>query len=397
MTDWINVGNGKVRMTPKGVHNSALSYSILDLVSNQDKSIYYIAKQDVPAGTSISNTNYWDIVVDMSDVIDVPHNYAFDGTDLSTVFTSAQDFHNAIAESNFTRIRVGDYWPITLSGTFRDYGSYTVPSGTVYYTDAALTTSGGTTSEAIEGAYYSTTAVSFKISSTTYYCAIGDCLNYYVRTLSNEVIKLEVAGINNYWRCGDSGDLSGDKPHVTLISRNCLPNTMKMRKANDVWESSTVINPWVGSALYKTLNDADYGLVKLISETNIGSYIYSGPNSKGMRVRHEIRASTDATAASNWAWMDRGKLFLPYEYEVWGRGIWGGITGYYVAFGSQYPLFFGSNMHIIKTDGTNACNWWTASAHPENSTNFAFVSKQGNGGSNGAKGAASVPICFVMV
>ena len=68
MAEWKTAG--KVRMTPKGVHDSTIAYNILDLVSNEDHTMYYIAKQDVPANTLLTNTDYWDVVMNVSDVPD---------------------------------------------------------------------------------------------------------------------------------------------------------------------------------------------------------------------------------------------------------------------------------------------------------------------------------------
>ena len=65
MAEWKTAG--KVRMTPKGVHDSTIAYNILDLVSNEDHTMYYIAKQDVPANTLLTNTDYWDVVMDVDE------------------------------------------------------------------------------------------------------------------------------------------------------------------------------------------------------------------------------------------------------------------------------------------------------------------------------------------
>ena len=54
--------------------------------------------------------------------------------------------------------------PVTLNGSYKDYARFTVPSGTIYYTDAALTTEGGTTEADLEGEYQSATAIKFKVS-----------------------------------------------------------------------------------------------------------------------------------------------------------------------------------------------------------------------------------------
>lgn len=65
--EWKNTGT-KVSMTPKGEWVSNTAYRVLDLVHNSDKTIFYIAKKDVPSGIALSNTEYWDIVTDMSDI-----------------------------------------------------------------------------------------------------------------------------------------------------------------------------------------------------------------------------------------------------------------------------------------------------------------------------------------
>lgn len=327
-----------------------------------------------------------------------PNNHSFDGVDLSTVFESAAAFHTALAAGDFSKIRVGDYWPLSLSGTFRDYGAYTVPSGTAYFTDAALTTQGGTTSAKIEGQYESATAVKFKVSGSDVYCAIGDCLDYFERTCNNAVVNLEVAGINNYWRYGDSGDLTGNnKPHITFVSRDCLPFTMRLRKANAVWENTEETNPWRGSALFKTLNDPDYGVVKLIAATDVGAYMYAGPNGGGMRAMMEVKAS-GATTASSCAWADRGKLFLPFESEIWGHTIWGG-TGYTMACGLQPPIFAGTRRHISKGIGNGASryHWWTASSYSGSAPGFCNVGNYGIPDYNAAVYAIGAPVCFVMI
>ena len=65
MSEWKTAG--KVRMTPKGQWDSTLTYTILDTVYNEDVTIYYVAKKDVPAGTLLTNTEYWDVVVSVDD------------------------------------------------------------------------------------------------------------------------------------------------------------------------------------------------------------------------------------------------------------------------------------------------------------------------------------------
>lgn len=65
MPTWDTIG--KVRMTPKGQFDSTLAYDILDVVFNDAMNKLYIAKQDVPSGSTLSNTDYWIKMIDVSD------------------------------------------------------------------------------------------------------------------------------------------------------------------------------------------------------------------------------------------------------------------------------------------------------------------------------------------
>ena len=52
---------GRVGMVMKGNYNSANTYSALDVVSYQQG--LYVAKQNVPAGTTPANTTYWQAAI----------------------------------------------------------------------------------------------------------------------------------------------------------------------------------------------------------------------------------------------------------------------------------------------------------------------------------------------
>lgn len=56
---------GRVSFVMKGAWNLATSYEKLDAVS--DNGSLYIAKQDVPGGTAITNTTYWQLAVEKGD------------------------------------------------------------------------------------------------------------------------------------------------------------------------------------------------------------------------------------------------------------------------------------------------------------------------------------------
>lgn len=73
MPTWDTIG--KVRMTPKGTFNSSSAYEVLDIVSNSANNKVYIAKTNVPTGSSLSDTAYWINILDMSNAYIVIRDY----------------------------------------------------------------------------------------------------------------------------------------------------------------------------------------------------------------------------------------------------------------------------------------------------------------------------------
>lgn len=317
----------------------------------------------------------------------------YGGNDLSEEFSTAEALHTAIAAGDFSKIHIGDYFPVTLNGSYKDFARFTVPSGTTYYTDAALTTEGGTTEADLEGEYQSATAIKFKVSGTDVYASISDCTAGFTKSM-NANVKLEVAAINPYLRHGDT-ELTAQ--HILLCSRDCLPPTLQYRCNNSVWYDTTQVNPWRGSALWETLNNADDGIIKLLEATSLGAYIFKGPNNKGMRAMLATMAA-GAGSPTNWAWTDRGRLFLPTEREVYGAPAWGNAGGYEAGdLYNQWPIFAGSARHIMKGagDGGGRSDWWLETAY--SAASFAFVGYNGNAGNNyAAYTNIRVPLCFLL-
>ena len=268
-----------------------------------------------------------------------------------------------------------------------------MPSGTTYYTDAALTTEGGTTEADLEGEYQSATAIKFKVSGTDVYASISDCTAGFTKSM-NANVKLEVAAINPYLRHGDT-ELTAQ--HILLCSRDCLPPTLQYRCNNSVWYDTTQVNPWRGSALWETLNNADNGIIKLLEATGLGAYIFKGPNNKGMRAMLATMAA-GAGSPTNWAWTDRGRLFLPTEREVYGAPAWGNAGGYEAGdLYNQWPIFAGSARHIMKGagDGGGRSYWWLETAN--SATYFAFVGNLGHASyTTAANTGIRVPLCFLL-
>lgn len=265
------------------------------------------------------------------------HNYTYDGQDLSQMFTAAE-LHQKVSSGDFSGIQNGDYWPIMLTGNFKDY-------------------------------------------------ATGQ-----TKTLNNAVFKLE-ANINVYINYGDTPVAN----HILFCSRDLIPIALQMRSEDRTWYDDAQTNPWLGSALYQTLNASD-GVFPLVAATDIGAYMYVGPNGNGMRFLLETKG-LDATTATGWEWGDRGKLFLPIEREVWGQDVWsehlwgGGAA-------VQWPVFAGSLKHISKGlgNGGSRCDWWCQSSCAGRADNFACAN---GGGVPYYRGAATVgtgaPLCFLFV
>ena len=317
----------------------------------------------------------------------------YGGNDLSEEFANAAALHTAIAAGDFSKIHIGDYYPITLNGNYKDFALWTVPSGVTYYSDAALTTEAGETEADLQGSYQSATAVAITISGTTYYVAVTDCTAGFTKSI-NAVMKMEVAAINPYLRFGDT-EFSAQ--HVLLCSRDCMPQTNQYRCSNGVWYDTTQVNPWRGSALYETLNNATNGIIKLVEATALGAYVFAGPNGKGMRAYLETMAA-GAAAPTAGAWSDRGKLFLPEEMEVYGSKIRSPKgTGIADMLYNQWPIFAGSGRHIIKGagDGGGRSTWWLETA--TSATTFAYVNHYGNANSTSAAYTAiRAPLCFLI-
>jgi len=317
----------------------------------------------------------------------------YGGNDLSEEFENAAALHAAIAAGDFSKIHIGDYFPVTLNGSYKDFARFTVPSGTTYYTDAALTTEGGTTEADLEGEYQSATAIKFKVSGADVYASISDCTAGFTKSM-NANVKLEVAAINPYLLHGDT---SLSAQHILMCSRDCLPPTLQYRCNNSVWYDTTQVNPWRGSALWETLNNADNGIIKLLEATSLGAYVFKGPNNKGMRAMLATMAA-GAGSPTNLAWTDRGRLFLPTEREVYGAPAWGDAGGYEAGnLYNQWPIFAGSSRHLIKGagDGGGRSRWWLETAY--SATHFCNVNSYGHAYTAGAANTTiRAPLCFLL-
>ena len=198
---------------------------------------------------------------------------------------------------------------------------------------------------------------------------IGD---YKTITLTtSEVVKMEVAGIDTYY-----GYASGNKHNIDFISRDCLASTYQANPTN------TNEGGWLASALYETLNTTIYNTLPSDVKASIGL----------KRMLLENKAAAESTT---WAWHDETQLWIPAELEVFGYQSWSQI-GYGTGNFKQYPVFMGSERHIIKGagNGGGAASWWLLSPRRESAANFCNVSSYGSADYSYASRALRVPLCF---
>lgn len=93
---------GKVSPIAKGVWNSAVSYTRLDIVTNTTNTKAYIARKD-NINTSLDNTEYWQVLVDVIDSADkVNYNNATSGLTATKVQAAIDEVAGKIKDFKTT-------------------------------------------------------------------------------------------------------------------------------------------------------------------------------------------------------------------------------------------------------------------------------------------------------
>ena len=181
---------------------------------------------------------------------------------------------------------------------------------------------------------------------------------------TGEVVIMEVAGIDQYHRCGDI-EIGH---HIDFISRDCLAGTKVFNETNTNNGTEAEPSPWRASKLFQTLNDEATGVFATLPGDLKACII-------DKRALLELRYSAAGALESStgWAWNNMGKLWLPTEVELLGNTFWSdGDAGWTGGGGCnlQYPIFYGGAKHIIKGAGNGGgrCAWWEATAHRQSST-----------------------------
>jgi hypothetical protein len=208
---------------------------------------------------------------------------------------------------------------------------------------------------------------------------------------TGEVVIMEVAGIDQYHRCGDI-EIGH---HIDFISRDCLAGTKVFNETNTNNGTEAEPSPWRASKLFQTLNDEAAGVFATLPGDLKACII-------DKRALLELRYSAAGALESStgWAWNNMGKLWLPTEVELLGNTFWSdGDAGWTGGGGCnlQYPIFYGGAKHIIKGAGNGGgrCAWWEATAHRQSSTHVCYVTHDGAAAHYWAtNGNICAPLCF---
>lgn len=219
---------------------------------------------------------------------------------------------------------------------------------------------------------------------------IGDFKTITLTT--GEVVIMEVAGIDQYYRCGWPTEIGH---HIDFISRDCLAGTKVFNDTNTNNGTAAEPNPWRASKLFQTLNDETSGVFATLPGDLKACII-------DKRALLELRYSAAGALESStgWAWNYMGKLWVPTEVEVFGNTFWSdGDAGWTGGGGCnlQYPIFYGGAKHIIKGAGNGGgrCTWWEATARRQSSTYVCCVDGNGDAGHDWAtNGHLNAPLCF---
>ena len=185
-------------------------------------------------------------------------------------------------------------------------------------------------------------------------------------------VNYRIAAFDYYLNCGDT---SCTKHHVVLVPDTCLYNHVM----ND---TNITTGAYVGSKMYtEGLEQAKTTIKAAFSGHVLSKRIY-------------LSNATANGKASAGAWCD-SEVDLMCEHMVYGNGVFSPVSdgttvpNNYRVEKSQLPLFQHEPSRIC-----NRANWWLRDVISASS--FAYVSTDGNAGSNGASYSRGVRPAFCI-
>lgn len=210
--------------------------------------------------------------------------------------------------------------------------------------------------------------------------------DYIPATVGNETHQMQIAGIDTYYRTGDT-DINH---HIDWISRDCYSGTVQWNTTNNNNGTAAEQSPFKASNVYAWLNGTLYNLLPAELRAVI----------KNKRILAPLRYSSGGsiTDDNSWAWEDWGPLWLPLEHEIFDGIVWS-TKGFGNGQSVTYPIFRNSYKNRIKGAGPGGARatWWTASAYSGSATHVVLVHAIGYSNYNYASSALYVPVCFRMI
>ena len=227
--------------------------------------------------------------------------------------------------------------------------------------------------------------------------------------ITAKTLRARILGIDTYYRYGDSEV----GHHIDFKTDQTVGTNMVWNPNNNNNGTAVEENPWLASALYAYLNGVNnyttnaYNDVPHGADASAGGILQLLPSKltnqiieKRLYVPRMYSASGLLTQPNEGKWANIGKLWLPFETEVYGRAVNSiakdgyGYDRNNMGSAVQYPLFAGTAGDRNKKLCGRA-TWWLASAASGSSARACFVSGHGNADSYGCTNTwLSAPVCF---
>ena len=243
---------------------------------------------------------------------------------------------------------------------------------------------------------------------------VGDWMPLEVESNS---LKMVVAGINTYYNYGSQQSPPGRTPsHIDFISQDCYPGPRRWNPVDNNNGISEQHSPWLASEIKKWLNSEEGNVPNSSTDNATTAHVdYTTQGlfdklpailktlivPKGLYIPLRYKAGELLLEDNDGAWQDIGRLWLPFEYEVYGSVIWGSKTVRGIPYNSygmkQYPLFANNMKQIKMQDSGHAIqqHWLLASVSGYSSTQVCGVGSNGNASTSEASYPThQVPVCF---
>lgn len=210
--------------------------------------------------------------------------------------------------------------------------------------------------------------------------------DYIPIVVGTETHQAQIAGINTYYDTCDSG--YEVKYHIDWITRDCYGGaTVKWNTTDNNNGSSAEASPFLASNLNSWLNSTLYGLL----EAKLKAVI----KEKRILAPTRYQNGSSLTDDNSWAWKTTGKLWVPYETEIFDNVQWS-TKGFGESQNVQYEIFRNSYRARRKKQGPTGAraHWWTASAGSGSATDAVRVGGGGYSHIYSASGSFYAPVCF---